>query len=280
MVIPQTIRCPKLLHSAVIVFVGVLLSYAPGAMADAGGGVAVTPARMELAMPEDGRIPPIYVYNRSDETLHVSASVVWGSHDINGQLTYDALSDMSSIISIAPQTAAIQPHQKLSLYVEVHDIERSLYPVVFVDVQHPKEAVPGMTRFAVPLMLSTEEPGEVVVEQADVTYDPSEQAYYVHAVVRNVGSTHVRTAGTWTITQAEHTIAEITMPEHVILPGAKRNISAKSPSLSSGTYVMQVVTPLAPSEMLQTQLAVDQHGRVVVTEANYEQLAARRGDRQ
>lgn len=213
-------------------------------------GVVVTPARLEAQLPADGVLPPIRVENRGDHSIRVHAHMGRGSHDLQGQTIYyygDAPND--STFTVTPDEFFLKPGEKAAVEVTVTPADRAAYPILFIELMGIDTSGTGMTRIAVPFLLYTEaSPPAGRVEAMWLEVDETDAVYALQAIVSNEGTSHMRTAGSLQLLNSDGAaVVERPLPEHVVLPGARRQITVQwdATQLSPGNYELLLHTEMA-----------------------------------
>lgn len=197
------------------------------AAATSAQGIFVTPARIEAVVSGDGALPALYVQNRTSEPLRFWAEAGWASHDIYGNPIYLPQEWRSDVaVHIDPESALLAPGEGVHVRIHVHPTDRPSYPVVYLAFQRVEEGRIDVLRVAVPVLLHTgRERARVFVEGVSVQSNGGESE--LHLLIANHGAAHIRVGGRLhLIGRNDELVAVSDVPEALVLPGARRLLSA------------------------------------------------------
>lgn len=212
------------------------------------GGVVVSPAKIAAEVTMGSKLPPITIYNGSDEKVSVEVSIGEGRHDLwgvpimTGELRCD---DPSAPLDIRPAKFVLDPGRSQIVQARVaQPVQGGLYPVIYFSIRSEESgaaAIQADKRLCV-LTLLTEPRGAVpipVVE--DVFLSQSEKGAPVRlaSIVSNPGHRHLTIYGQMTISDSKaEQNTRLYLPPVTILPGCSRQLEVvwRPEDLPEGIY--------------------------------------------
>lgn len=240
-------------------------------------GIRVTPARIEAVLRDDGVLPSVFIHNRSSEPVVIRAETGWGTHDLYGSPIYlDHDARPGPQLYVEPREAFLSPGATLRISLRIDSTDQASYPMLFLQLHRPRAPEAEKTRIAVPILLHTgREERRARVEGIRLDSDGHGRAL-VQAVVVNEGKAHIRTAGTVRLLRPDDTLAmELELPELIVLPGARRLVTASWPAeaLDLGEYRLVLETTDPMEWVAPIRFAVRPDGLYELGPEGAEQLA-------
>ncbi len=233
-----------------------LVSLRPAAaLAAPGGGLLVSPARIELDLPAGGELPPVTVTNRGDEPLRLRLEVGTGGHDRSGAPRFDVAAPWGppgARLVVEPAHFTLAPGESRAVrprLVVPRGWRGGLYPVLFVGAE-PARPVPGVVtvhRVAVLFLLRVgggqlpaQDPGELFrLSELRVEQPAPGRPLTVVAALQNRGPVHQRVGVEAEIRSSEGaTLARVPLGPATVLPGLERELKStwRPPELPPGQY--------------------------------------------